>query len=713
MNISKLIKVSKMKSIPILLLISNSVCAANIDSIVNGSNSDGAYEIQIVGNDFKGVTSYSLNNPARIVVDIPHGKSNLVNSIKSINSEIVSDVAIIEGDDRVRATINMSKLVPYTLIDTSEKITIAVKDPSKGKLSKNKSSLSKKASSNNGVAKINFVRGASGQGTIKIKLPNSDAVVNVERIGTKVVAKMRGAKFSRSKKMNVTDFGTPVKNIDVYKKSLNINTSSDDFEIVSYQNDDIFTIELARPLIVKQDQNEIPPGDSRREYKGESLSLNFQDIEVRSVLQLIGDFTNTNIVISGDVQGTIALRLNDVPWDQALDIILQTKGLSMQKNGNVIYVAPSEVIAKNLKATYEISSVKQDLAPLQQQLIQVQYARAENLLKILESGRKNKSDENSQLLSSRGHISVDKRTNTLIVNEVPSNIDKIRRLVSSLDRVVSQVLIDARIVSASNNFAHELGVRWGGIGSKVGKNGDGVLVAGSGGGTAKMYNNANKARKGEDGEDITLGDRIGVNLGTTRSPYGSLGVMVLGGDLLLDLELSAMQDNGRGEVISSPRVITQDGNSADIKSGTEIPYSTVDKDGVVTIQFKPVLLSLEATPKIAPNNKVDMILKVHKDTVGAITSTATGGSVPTVDTNSVNTQVLVDSGETVVLGGVYEQTKTKAVSKVPVLGDIPYIGRAFRRDTNTVKKRELLIFVTPKIIDKRFVSRDKFSELRN
>lgn len=710
MKITASIIKNKITYLPVLLLASISAYAADINGIKNGRSADGAYEIQILGSGFKGVTSYSLNNPARIVVDIPNGKSKLVDAVTAINNPIVSDVAIIEGDDRVRATINMSKSVPYTLVDGRNKITVAVKDPVKGRLSQAKKTNRPAKSAK---ADVNFGRGANGQGTVRIKLPNNNTVVNVERVGNKVIAKLRGGKFGRSKKLNVTDFGTPVKSIDVYSNKLNISTMSDDFEIVSYQNDQIFSIEFNRPSIVKQDQNEIPPGDSRREYSGESLSLNFQDIEVRSVLQLIGDFTNTNIVVSGEVSGSITLRLNDVPWDQALDIILQTKGLSMQKNGNVIYVAPSSVIAKNLEDTYKISTVKQELAPLQQQLIQVQYARAENLLKILKSDEKgggNSDTNESKLLSSRGHISVDTRTNTLIVNEVPSNIEKIRRLVSQLDRVVSQVLVDARVVSASNNFAHELGVRWGGLARGLNKRGNkGVLAAGNANGTTQYYNQLT----GSSTDAIPVNNRLGVNLGTTKSPYGRLGLMVLSSDLLLDLELSAMQDDGRGEVISSPRVVTQDGNPALIKSGTEIAYSTVDKDGIVTIKFKPVVLSLDVTPKIAPNNKVDMILKINKDTVGALTSTATGGSVPSINTNSVETQVLVDNGETVVLGGVYEQTKTKSVSKVPVLGDIPYIGRAFRRDTNTIQKSELLIFVTPKIIDKRFVSRDKFSELRN
>ncbi|PID65511.1 MAG: pilus assembly protein PilQ [Gammaproteobacteria bacterium] len=700
MSIKTSLTKNKMNILPFALFAVFASQAADVSAISHGRSADGAYEVQIVGNDFSGVTSYSLNNPARVVVDIPNGKSQLAANLTKVNSPLVSSVVVVEGDDRVRATINMNKSVPYTLVDGTNKITVAVKDPVRGPLhrAKKHQTVARKAD-------VDFTGGANGQGKVKVKLPNHSASVNVERVGNKVIARLSGGTFARAKKLNVSDFGTAVKSIDVYKNKLNINTSTDNYEIASYQNDKMFTIEFNKPTVAKLRQSELPPGDSRREYKGENLSLNFQDIEVRSVLQLIGDFTDTNIVVSGDVTGSITLRLNDVPWDQALDVILQTKGLGMQKNGNVIYIAPSTVIASNLENTYKISNVKEELAPLHEEIITVNYARAENLLEVLETeGRSNTKDGESGFLSSRGRITVDKRTNSLIINEVSSNIEKVRRLIAKLDVPVKHVLIDSRIVSASSDFAHELGIRWGGY--AVGRDsidGHKIYTGLSGDYTGLSSKN--------DGKTSVIKNRLGVNL-PASNPTGSLAMRVLGTDFLLDMELSAMESNGRGEVISSPRVVAQDGNKAKIKSGKEIAYTTRDDKGTAKVRFKPVELSLEVTPKIAPNNMVDMILEVNKDTVGALTQTL-DGVVPSINTNGVQTQVLVDNGETVVLGGVYEQTKTKSVAKVPGLGDLPYVGKIFRKDLNKVYKSELLIFVTPKIVDKRFLSNDKYSALRN
>ncbi|PIE46263.1 MAG: hypothetical protein CSA44_00505 [Gammaproteobacteria bacterium] len=435
-----------------------------------------------------------------------------------------------------------------------------------------------------------------------------------------------------------------------------------------------------------------------KQYVGKPMSLNFQDIEVRAVLQLIGDFTETNIVVSDEVSGNITLRLNNVPWDQALDIILRTKGLSYERSGNIIYVVPNRIVAANKQAAYEVENIEKELAPLEQQLLKVKYARAEHLKTVIEKarGKEGKVPGSGGLLSARGSISVDSRTNTLIINDVPSGIAKVRDLVSRLDVAVSQVLIDVRVVAASSDFTHELGIRWGG--AAIGTSGSTRFgVSGSAKGAASALNGGLSAP--------SLSDRLGVNLGASNA-NGLLGLQILGTDFLLDLELSALEDTGRGEVISSPRVITQDGNRATIKSGTEIPYTVRDGAGTATVLFKSANLALDVTPKIAPNNMIDMILKVDKDTVGAITQTL-DGVVPSINTNGITTQVLVENGETIVLGGVFEQTKTKAISKVPVLGDLPIIGRAFRHDKNTIQKSELLIFVTPKIVDSRYTTRNK------
>lgn len=683
MNIKKVKKTNQVIAICFSLFVAAffTANAADVNSVTTGRNASGAYEIQLGGKQLNKVSSYSLNNPARIIVDIPNAKSNLAQKVTHVDHSLVSDVVILEGQNKVRVTINLNKATPYEVVSNPNKISIALKNRTSAynkPVSRKKQPQAKRSR----VAKVDFQRGSDGQGKILIRLPNDKSNINIERVGQKIIAKLHGSSFGRAKQLNVIDFGTPVKTVDVLRRQLSIVPINDQFEVISYQNDKTFTIELARPSQESRNQDLLPPGDSKKQYDGESLSLNFQDIEVRAVLQLIGDFTNTNIVVSDEVSGSITLRLNNVPWDQALDIILQTKGLSMQKNGSVMYIAPSETIAANKKAAYNVSTVEQELAPIQQQLIQIQYARAEDIKGIIDADRTIGDKVGAGgLLSSRGSMTVDPRTNTLIVNDVPSNIGKVRRLITKLDVAVSQVMIDARLVVASNDFAHELGVAWTG------------------------------SRQSSDSapEGKTRLDRLGVGLGLT-APTTTLAFQLLNSDFLLDLELSALQSDGRGEVISSPRVITQDGHPATIKQGIEIPY-TPTSGGVgvaATVSFKKAELSLEVTPKIAPNNMIDMILDVKKDTV----NTTSLGSNPAINTNSVSTKVLVDNGETVVLGGVYEQTKNNTVSKVPLLGDIPIIGRAFRKDTNSINKNELLIFVTPRIVDKRYISRDKFSTLR-
>lgn len=680
MNIRILERLKQVVALTIVLCGVLGVNAADINSLTTGRNAGGAYEIQLGGIQLGRANSYSLNNPARIVVDIPNATSSLARRITTINHSLINDIAVIEGEDRVRAVINLNRPIPYEVISKPHKISIVLKNKVNIAVTSKKKATA--ASRKMTVARVDFQRGSEGQGKVLIRLPNDKTQVDIQRVGRKVIAKLQGGRFDRAKQLNVTDFGTPVKTVDVLRRQLRIDTVNDHFEIVSYQNDKVFAIEFFRPTEELGNQALLPPGDSNKNYTGEMLSLNFQDIEVRAVLQLIGDFTNSNIVVSDEVSGSITLRLNNVPWDQALDIILQTKGLSMQKNGSVIFVAPSATIAANKKAAYNVSTVEQELAPIQQQLIQIQYARAEHIEKIIEDDRKiGNQVTGGSLLSERGSITVDPRTNTIIINDVPSNIDKVRQLIGQLDVAVSQVLIDARIVVASNDFTHELGVQW---------------------------NGAKTAPAPASGR--TLNSRLGVNLGASL-PSTTLALQLLGADFLLDLELSALQSDGRGEVISSPRIITQDGYPAKIQQQIKTEtQGTNTQGGGATPNFSstPTKLVLDVTPKIAPDNMIDMILTVEKNTSLIETPTHTRSNE-----NSVSTKVLVGNGETVVLGGIYEQQKNNTVSKVPLLGDIPIIGRAFRRDTNSIRKNELLIFVTPRIVDKRYISRDKFSTLKN
>jgi len=686
--------------------------SAEVNSVTTGSNSSGAYEVQIGGSGFHNVKSFSLENPAKIIVDIPYAKSTLTEKITKVTSPIITSVAVIEGDDKVRAVVSLSKNSPHKVIKKADRIVVVVQ-PFQNRPIAEKQPLDNKVKS---AADVNFVRGINGQGKVQIKLANKDAHVNVERKGDKVVARLLGNRFGKSRRLNVINFGTPVKSIDIYKNRLSIATIDDHYDIVSYQSDDLFSIEFNKPAKLENDQDNLPPGDSKKKYTGQPLSLNFQDIGVRAVLQLIGDFTNTNVVVSDKVSGSITLRLNDVPWDQALDIILQTKGLSMQKNGDIIYIGTSNEIAKNKTDAYKVANIDEALAPLQQQIIQVQYARAENLEDIIDDNDSS-GDRDSSLLSGRGNISVDPRTNSLIISDVPSSIDKIQRLVAQLDVPVRQVLVDSRIVMAASSFAHSLGIRWGG--AFVGSAGSTTIGgAGSLSGASSIVDSAipniRKTGQAFPTSAPSLADRLGVKLGSTVS-RGSFGISILGTDFLLDLELSAGEDDGRSETISSPRVIAQDGTAAKIASGTKIAVpgsssTTTTGGGSTTVSdgtnYVDATLSLTVIPKITPNDQVDMVLKITKDA-------PVGDSSDDISTNSIDTQVLVGNGQTVVLGGVYEQSKVKRVSKIPVLGDLPIVGRAFRRDSNSITKNELLIFVTPKIVKKQFFANDKFSELRD
>lgn len=696
--------------------------AAEITSVQYGQNGDGKIELQIIGKDLVGIQSFNLTNPARIVIDIPNGKSFLKNRSTPVNKGQIQDIVVIEGDNRARATINLSNIVAYEVIDNnSDKITVLIKDNTANSKATSSSTAKVKQPSSNVDPKIDFTRGAEGQGVLSIDLANEDIAIDVRSEGNQVIAESTNAEFPKSvqKRFKVTDFGTKVKSIDILKNKVIATMVDDNFEYVSYQSDDLFTLEFNEPQTEEDKQaQEFTFGENKR-YEGEPLSLNFQDIEVRAVIQLIADFTKSNIVVSDEVSGNITLRLNNVPWDQALDIILKTKGLSKRESNEVIYIAPTGTLVNN--ETQELTGYqkREELSPLKTELIQVQYARAEALEEIItdDGGNSGGGERNNNrgFLSNRGNISVDERTNTILVQDIPSRIAAIRALIADLDVPVNQVLVDSRIVAASDDFSHELGVQFGG--AFVGTTDDYTF-----GGTGSL--SGQDTILGSAAENLletgqalpatipSLGDRLGVAL-PASNPTGSIGLGILGADFLVDLELSALQDEGRGEVISSPRVITQDGADAYIEQGVEIPYSTVGDDGSVQVQFKQANLSLSVTPKIAPNNMVDMILEITKDTIGASVPTALGSAVPSINTNSIQTQVLVDNGETVVLGGIYEQTKQNTVSKVPLLGDIPVIGRLFRKDTNSVTKDELLIFVTPRIIDKRFIESDKFSSLSN
>ncbi|HFD92054.1 MAG TPA: type IV pilus secretin PilQ family protein [Gammaproteobacteria bacterium] len=639
--------------------------------------------------------SFTIDNPARVALDFPETSSSVPRRHLT-NVGVVRSVHVVEAKGRTRVVLNLSQMVPYeTRVDGNNVyITLEGSAPSSaGKAAAPAFSLSEESAdisegSAFSIKSVDFQRGSNGEGRIIVKLSDPAIPVNVSESANRIVIDFNDAKIPAKlqRRMDVVDFATPVTMIDSFANDGNVRLVVEtigEFDHMAYQSGDTFTLEV-RP--VSKEEQELARL-KQPEYKGDRLSLSFQDIEVRAVLQLIADFTGMNLVTSDSVEGSVTLRLKNVPWDQALDIILKTKGLAMRKTGNVILVAPSEEIAAREKQELESQQQVKELAPLFTDMIQVNYAKAEDIATLL------KAEENT-LLSERGKVTIDERTNSLLVRDTAEKLDEIRRLVAKLDIPVRQVLIESRIVIASDNFGRDLGVRFGASG--VGEiNSDTFgFSSGSLSGTDTMV--------GTSPPPVSLpglSDRLNVNL-PVANPAGQIAFAVLGSDFLVDLELSAMQAEGQGEIVSSPRVITANQSEAVIEQGTEIPYQQAASSGATTVTFKKAVLSLRVTPQITPDDRIIMDLEVSKDNVGEVFL-----GVPSIETRAVETQVLVDNGETVVLGGIYEQTRLDEIDSVPVLGDVPVLGALFRQTRKQDDKRELLIFVTPKILKEELTLR--------
>ena len=469
--------------------------------------------------------------------------------------------------------------------------------------------------------------------------------------------------------------------------------ASGEYDYLAYQTDTEYVVSV-KPLTKKEVE------DRRREfaYVGEKLSLNFQDIEVRSVLQLIADFTELNLVASDTVSGNITLRLQNVPWDQALELVLKTKGLDKRQVGNVLMVAPAAEIAERERQEIEAQKQVEELAPLQSEFIRVRYADAAELFKLFRPERNGENDENStgSILSPRGKVIVDERTNSLLITETAERLDEFRRLISLIDVPVRQVQIEARIVRASSDFDRSLGVKWGGAYVKA--DGDKVYSANGDLASDQATQNNYLSALAAGSPTYTAVPGLVTDLGVSGAA-GSFALGFISSDVLLNLELSALESKGRGEIVSQPRVVTGDKEPAIIKSGTEIPYPESSANGETTIAFKEAVLKLDVTPIITPDDRIIMDLTINQDTIGSLViATGLGGQVPTIDTTELKTRVLVSNGETVVLGGVYDQLDISSETKVPLLGDIPFIGRLFKSTTVSREKQETLIFITPRIL---------------
>ncbi|MEZ5563851.1 MAG: type IV pilus secretin PilQ [Gammaproteobacteria bacterium] len=650
--------------------------------------------------------AFTIDNPARISLDLQNTTLGLDKRRKDVNVGPLSTILAAEAGGKTRVVLNLDKLVPYqTRVDGNAiVVTLGAADAAAAAVTSFPETSAAPAAARDrasrSVSGVDFRRGDNGAGRVVITLSDPTTPVDVRKEGDRVVLSFNGATLPANlqKRLDVTDFATPVNSIESASTASGTRISivaKLPFQELAYQSDNVFSVEIA-PVVAVEKDTKPTLFDPDREYTGERLTLSFQDIETRAVLQLLADVSGRNIIVSDSVSGNVTLRLQNVPWDQALDIVLATKGLDMRENGGVIIVAPADEIASREKADLEARKDIRELEPLLSEFLQVNYAKASDLAELM----KGKGGKGNAMLSDRGSVAIDERTNTLLVQDVSENLVQIRRLVSTLDIPVRQVLIESRIVIVNDDFSRDLGMRWGV--TAVNDTSDGLIaVTGSSTGTNTIVNSALNNQQSTGSmypvQLPALGDRYNVNL-PVANPAGRLGLALLGEDYLVDLELSAAQAEGRGEVISSPRVITANQKEASIRQGVEIPYQESSSSGATSTQFKEAVLSLKVKPQITPDDRIILDLTVTKDSVGQIVSDERGGSIPSIDTREVVTQVLVNNGQTVVLGGVYETEEGEQVSKVPFLGDIPGVGVLFRSTRKISNKSELLIFVTPKIL---------------
>jgi len=630
-------------------------------------------------------SGYTIERPARIAVDLRDTTSGLESRSVPLGSGNAQSMTVVETKDRTRLIFNLVELVPYDTVRSGNSLVMTIGGQADGVVASSSAPASQSSSTSgsmsaNALAGVDFRRGKDGEGRVLVDLGSSSTPVDlIERAG-KIRLTMDDIEVPSDlrRRLDVTDFATPVTRIDTFVEDGNAVveiTPEGNYDYIAYQSGSQFTVSVEE---LSQEEAE-----SRREekfpYTGDKLSLNFQDIEVRSVLQLIADFTGLNLVASDTVGGSITLRLQNVPWDQALDLILKTKGLDKRQIGNVLLVAPADEIAAREKLELETNKQIAELAPVRLDIIQVNYAKAADIVALIK--------EDEELISDRGFVSSDVRTNTISVRETAEKLDEIRRLVSTWDVPVRQVSIEARIVRAQTNVAENLGVRWGGAAYDV--SGDNVFSIG---GSQGAVEEARQAAGGTN-NTITFPGALAVDLGVTGEGASSFAIGWGSDDFLVDLELSALESDGQAEVVSQPRVVTADRQTASIKSGEEIPYQEASSSGATSVSFKEAVLSLEVTPQITPDDKIIMDLVVNQDSRGEVTA-----GIPSINTNEVTTQVLVGNGETVVLGGIFQSEVATQTTKTPFLGDIPYLGRIFKRTEHIDERSELLIFITPKII---------------
>ncbi len=645
--------------------------------------------------------AFTIDNPARLAVDLPGTAVALDSRRVDVNAGGVDTIVAAEASGRTRVVFNLDSLQPYSTRAAGNVVYVTL-----GRAEASSSAAAAAAPASSGavaaagwsIEKVDFRRGEDGAGRILIRTNDSKVQASLKQEGGRIVVDFPRTAVGEdmARRYDVVDFATPVSSFDVAGTpggARLVVGAAGDYETQAYQSDRDYVLEVRpRPKVAAL------PDPGKKEYKGERLTLNFQDIETRAVLQLLAETSGQNIVVSDSVSGNVTLRLQNVPWDQALDIVLRTKGLDQRREGNVIYVAPAEELAARERAQLESRKAMTELAPIRTEYLQVNYAKASDIASLIKAQGKGTS-----LLSDRGSVAIDDRTNTLLLQDTTDRLADIRRLVQTLDIPVRQVLIEARIVIVNDDFSRELGVRFGATavadygGNGLAYVGNSGLDASDGNGPTIGTGGAGGAGPGSTVQTPPADQRYMVNL-PIANPAGQLALTLLDSDYIIDLEIAAAQREGRGEIVSAPRVITANGKEASIEQGVEIPYQESASSGATTTQFKKAVLSLKVTPQITPDDRIILDLTVSKDNVGQLVQSATGGQVPSIDTREITTQVLVNDGQTVVLGGIMETEKRDSVNKVPLLGDIPGLGVLFKSKTRIDNKDELLIFVTPKIL---------------
>jgi type IV pilus assembly protein PilQ len=680
-----------------MLLLSPALLAANLQHLDVASLPGDRVEIKLSFDEpVAAPRGYTIEQPARIALDLPGVANKLGSKNRELGMGNARSVTVVEAKDRTRLIINLTSLASYnTRVEGNELFVVvgdgaAVRKPSAVQLGSPVVSSQTPVVSGRAIRDLDFQRGGQGEGNIVIDLADSSVSPDIQDQGGKIRLDFAKTQLPESLRvrLDVKDFATPVQFVSASSSSDKASILIEPvglYDYLVYQADNKLTVSV-KPL---------SPADQERRkadqfaYSGEKLSLNFQDIDVRSVLQLIADFTDLNLVASDTVRGNITLRLQNVPWDQALDLVLKTKGLDQRKVGNVLLVAPADEIAARERQELESRRQIAELAPLRRELIQVNYAKAADMAKLFQS-----VTSVDGAAEDRGSITVDDRTNSIIAYQTQDRLDELRRIVAQLDIPVRQVMIEARIVEANVDYEKQIGVNW--RGARVGDNN--FVIGGQGGDRpgAPGYGQ----NPGGQNPTPSLGNFV--DLGASSSTAG-FGIGFITDNTILDLQLSAMEASGNGEVVSQPKVVTSDKETAKILKGSEVPYQEASSSGATSTSFKEAALSLEVTPQITPDNRILIEVKVTKDAPDFSQAAQTGG-VPSIAKNEVNAKVLVSDGETIVIGGVFSNTQTKSVDKVPFLGDLPYLGRLFRRDLVQDNKEELLIFLTPRIMNNQAIA---------